>query len=120
MTIKNRVLLCCLVLSSMALTAQERVTSSIHSKVPTSIFTEQLKLPPIGSYQESISETLELKNFKFLFVDQESIRNGNFHVDLRNIGRSASVFTYESYRDVDLYKHFPRIYDLRDIPWKQL
>ncbi len=53
-----------------------------------------------------------IKDFKFRIIDQESIRNGFFRFDLRNIGRTASRFSYESYKDVDLYRHFPIIPDI--------
>jgi len=66
----------------------------------------------------SLKEVLKLNNFKFLIVDAEDIRDDFFTLDLRNFGRQASSYSYESYRDIDLYKHFPKMYDLRRIPWK--
>lgn len=116
--IKKGIYYCCF-LVSFTLFAQEKAKTIVTSEVPVSIFTELMKDSEIATYKKPFATTLKLTNYKFLIFDQESIRNGNFSLDVRNIGRSASSYSYESYKNIDLYKYFPRIYDLRDIPWRQ-
>ena len=57
-------------------------------------------------------EDLKLKGFKFLIFNDESLMSNYFTIDLRNIGRLGSQFSYESYKDFDLYKHFPVVPDI--------
>lgn len=85
--------------------------------LPKSIYIEDWS--KTFSFQStSLKETLHLKDFKFLVFDEEDIRNNFFSFDFRNFGRKASSYSYESYKNIDLYKHFPKVYDLRTIPWK--
>ncbi len=117
--IRSLLFICCF---SIYLTSfsQEKENFSFEREIPVSIFTFDMKAPYTFTYEKPMVETLDLKKFKFLFINQESIRDGVFNVDLRNIGRTASNMSYESYRDRDLYKYIPRVYDLRTIPWREL
>ncbi len=117
--IRKIVVICCFIICT-ELTSQEKVNFKFSGEVPVSIFTFDINEQNVLMFEKTMTETLDLKKFKFLFVNHEHIRNGIFNVDLRNIGRSATNMSYESYRDIDLYKHIPRIYDLRTIPWKNL
>lgn len=102
---------------SIAAFSQDEKKSTQLEKLPKSIYIADWS--KTFSFQStSLNDVLQLEDFKFLLIDGEDIRNNFFTVDLRNIGRTASSFSYESYKNIDLYKHFPKIYDLRTIPWK--
>jgi len=119
MMIKKVICICCF-LMCLTLSSQEKVNTKITQEVPISIFTLDVVERNQLVYKESSNDVLKLKQFKFLYINQEHIRNGVFNVDARNIGRKASNLSYESYRNLDLYKYIPRPYDLRTIPWRQL
>lgn len=60
----------------------------------------------------SFMEDLKLNGFKFLIFNDENLMNNSFTIDLRNIGRPGSQFSYESYKNFDLYKHLPAVPDI--------
>ena len=116
---RNIPVICCLIFS-LTLFSQEKDSITVPKNMSVSIYTTLLNKQQMKTYEESIVPVLNLKDFEFMIFDQEDIRNDIFTIDLRNIGRKASSFSYDSYKDIDLYKHFPRVYDLRSIPWRQL
>ena len=78
-------------------------------KIPSSIYVEN---DDYSFLKASLTKDLKLKSFKFLIFNDESFMSNSFTIDLRNIGRQGSQFSYESYKDFDLYKHFPVVPDI--------
>lgn len=78
-------------------------------KVPSSIYVEN---DDYSFLKASVTKDLKLKSFKFLIFDEENLMRNSFAIDLRNIGRQSSKFSYESYKDFDLYKHFQVVPDI--------
>ncbi len=79
------------------------------NKIPSSIYIEN---DDYSFLKASLTKDLKIKSFKFLIFDDESLMSNSFTIDLRNIGRPGSQFSYESYKDFDLYKHFPVVPDI--------
>ena len=72
------------------------IPSSIYIKYDNSSFLNTLSI-----------DDLKLKGFKFLIFDDESLMRNTFMIDLRNIGRRGTNFYSQTYKDYDLYRHFP-------------
>jgi len=99
-------ILSCFLFTSMHMFSQDTDLVEKKSEIPSSIYVEN-----DNSYfwNTSFTNDLKLKNFKFLIFDDESLMRNSFMIDLRNIGRRGTKFSSQTYKDFDLYKHFPNV-----------
>ncbi len=109
--IKKVICICCFIIS-LTLFSQEKVSTTIAPDMSVSIYTTLMNKQQITAYKKPFIPVLNLKDFKFMIVDQESIRNGFFGFDVRNIGIRGTNFSSLVFKDFDLYKHFPVVPDL--------
>ena len=98
----------CFLFISMSLFSQETDTAERKSELPSSIYIKNYT----SFLMTSSIYDLELKDFKFLIFNDEDLMRNSFSIDLRNIGRQGTQFSYESYKKVDLYKHFSVVPDI--------
>jgi len=79
---------------------------------PVSIYVDGAVYNDFKASMEVISSDLDLLDFKFLQFNENDIANNSFMIDFRNIGRKSSSYYYDSYKNIDLTKHFPVIPDI--------
>ncbi len=109
--LRNFLLICFLVIFFPAGAQQDNVVSD-SKKAPLSIYTEGTPMNISDFYGDLPSNYLSLTEFKFRIVDQENIERNQFTIDFRNIGRSGSVYDYQTYRKAELNKYFSVIPDI--------
>ncbi len=99
----------CFLFSSIGVFSQDADSVERKSEVPSSIYVKN-----DNSYflNTLFVDDLKLKDFKFLIFDDESLMSNSFTIDLRNFGRRATNFSSQTYKDFDLYKHFPVVPDI--------
>ena len=98
----------CFLFISTSLFSQETDSITKKSELPSSIYIKSYTTFLMTSYIYD----LELKDFKFLIFDDEDLMRNSFTIDFRNIGRRGTKFSSQTYKDYDLYKHFPVVPDI--------
>lgn len=84
--------------------------------LPASIYLAKFSFQDY-SFEKSITDRLNIKDFKFLIIDKKDLEDNFFTINTGNLEKTASKFAYESYKNTFLYKYHFRGYDLRNLPW---
>jgi len=70
------------------------------TKIPTSIYQFSSKISTDINSSLNINDRLNLKSFKFIFLDEKSIEEGYFTIPLCKLSQSPTKFVYDSYNRI--------------------